>query len=300
MGALDHFETYVAICDAGSISAAAKVLDTPRATVSRHLAKLERDLGVRLLHRSSRRLDRTAAGDELYRRARRVVDDAHAARDAVRVLDDTPRGLIRMSVPGDMNNLLGPLLLTFLDRYPHVQIELVVTTRFVDLAAEGFDLALRAGRLESPNLIARQLRRLDIRAYASETYIARHGLPETLEALADHTCLRAFDRGSVPQTHWPLLSGGTVPIQGRFSTNHLPMLTRAVHQGRGIGLLPWAPPGCRPVLPEVIGTRSSVSIVYPERTLLPAKVRALIEHIVTELERIPFTSPSEWPQILEA
>ena len=106
----EGFEELVAVVDAGSISAAARELGLPRATVSRHLARLEEHLGVRLLHRTTRRLTLTRAGEELYPRARRIVAEAQAAEAAVRRLDDTPRGLLRVSIPPNQDETIPELI----------------------------------------------------------------------------------------------------------------------------------------------------------------------------------------------
>ncbi|MCB9671415.1 MAG: LysR family transcriptional regulator [Alphaproteobacteria bacterium] len=281
MGALlDGMEAFVAVCESGSVSGGARVLGVPRTTVSRRLAELEEELGVRLLHRSTRRLVRTGAGDELFGRARRIVDDAESARRAVAAMDGVPRGLLRVSVPPEVAETLQDVLLGFLDLYPEVDLEVEASARFVDLVAEGFDVALRGGRLTDDRLVARRLRTTRAMAYAAPAYLEAHGEPRTADDLAHHACIRMFARGTVPHTHWPLLDGGTVAVHGRLATSSLRFVERAVAEGRGIGMLPWAPRGTVPVLPDVVGQVGHVSVVYPERALLPSRVRAFVDHLV--------------------
>lgn len=277
---LDGFQVFVAVCEAESISGGARALGVPRATVSRQLARLEADLGVRLLHRSTRQLTRTPAGDELYGRARRIVADALAARVAVARTDGVPRGLLRVSVPGELRGRLGDILIDFLERYPEVQLEVAAASRYVDLVAEGFDVALRAGSLAESSLVARKLVSTTLDAWASPAYLEAHGRPASLEDLASHACIRIFDRGSIPQTHWPLRDGGKVPISGRLAANSLGIVEKAVLAGQGIGMLPWRPEGAEPVLPELLGVVNQLQVVYPERKLLPPKVRAFVDHLV--------------------
>lgn len=281
---LDAFHAFVAVCDAGSITGGAERLDVPRATVSRTLTRLEQDLGVRLLHRSTRSLTQTAAGRELYSRARRIVADADAARRAVAAMDDVPRGLLRLSVPADLNAAFNGVLLDFMARFPEVQLEVVAASRFVDLVAEGFDAALRAGSLTDGNLIARQLLSVARRAYATPAYLEARGVPVTPADLAGHDCIRTFTRGTVPATHWPLLDGGRVAVSGRLACNALSMVQSAVLADQGIGMLPYQPSGTQLVLPDVLGHTSHLAVVYPERALLPAKVRVFVDHLVAHAD----------------
>lgn len=281
---LDGFQAFVAVCDRGSITAGAAELGVPRATVSRSLTRLEQELGVRLLHRSTRSLTQTAAGTELYKRARRIVDDALAARRAVAAMDGVPRGLLRLSVPADMTADLGGVLVGFLAKYPEVELEVVGTSRFVDLVAEGFDAALRGGSLTNGSLIARRLLSIEHFAYASQEYLDAHGIPSTLDELAEHRCIRTFTRGTVPATHWPLWTGGKVAVGGRLSCNALSMVESAILAHQGIGLLPYRPAGAQVVLPDLLGHVGHLAVVYPERALLPAKVRVLVDHLVAHAD----------------
>jgi DNA-binding transcriptional LysR family regulator len=286
MSALDGLHAFVAVCDGGSITAGAAELGMPRATVGRQIARLEEDLGVRLLHRSTRSMTKTAAGLELYSRARRVVADALAAREAVAAMDDVPRGLLRLSVPAGMLDTLGSVLLGFLERYPAIELEVVGASRFVDLVAEGFDAAVRGGALTTGDLVARRLHTFVHRAYASPAYLEARGVPERPEDLVGHDCIRTFTRGTVPQTHWPLQRGGQVPVSGRLATDTLSLVDRAVRMGQGIAMLPFAPAGAVPVLSDVLGFTGHLSVVYPERALLPAKVRVLVDHLVEHADAL--------------
>ena len=154
----EGFETFVSIVEAGSISAAARALGVPRETLSRRLLRLEERLGVWLLHRSSRQLDLSPAGEVLFGRVRPLVLAAREANEAVRALDGEPRGLLRVSVPPGGGGLaMAELARGFLTARPKVELELLATTRHVDLIGEGFDVALRAGEVTDPRLVARRL-----------------------------------------------------------------------------------------------------------------------------------------------
>jgi len=291
---LDGLTDFVAIVDAGSVSAAARALDVPRATLSRRLARLEDRLGVRLVHRTTRKLAPSPAGEELYRRAERILTQVREAEQAIRRLDGRPRGRLRVSaMPIGPDSRLTDLFLTFLERHPEVELEVSSTARHVDLIAEGYDCALRGGVVRDQGLVARLIRTSELRVWASEGYRARHGVPRRREDFADHECIRAFDAVSArPVSRWPCLDGGTVPVSGRLVTSEMGLMVRAVVGDQGLALMPEEATETLPapvrgrlvaVLPDVVGVRGSVSVVYPEREHLDPKVRAFVDHAVAFL-----------------
>lgn len=282
----EGFELFVSIVEAGSISAAARGRGVPRETLSRHLGRLEERLGVRLLHRDTRRLVPTRAGAELYRRARPLVAAAAEAAEAVRTLDDVPRGLLRVSVPPG-GGLVAQLCVEFAARWPAVQLEVLASARFVDLVAEQIDVAIRAGPLRDPRLVARQLWATDLVAVASPDYLDRHGAPATLADLADHDVVLGFQEGTRPEPSWPTHGGSPLPVAGRLASNDLGLRHHAVLSGRGIGMLPLPfvqealrDGALRPVLPDRLGSRTSMSVVFVERAFMLPKVRAFVDHVV--------------------
>jgi DNA-binding transcriptional LysR family regulator len=282
----EGFEVFVAVVDAGSISAAARLRCEPRETVSRQLARLEERLGVRLLHRETRRLTPTAAGQELYARARPLVVAAREAEAAVKRLDDVPRGLVRVSVAPGGAAFVADALLAFLRDHPEVSLEVHLSSRHVDLVAEGFDVALRAGVVYDEALVARRLLSTEVVAVASPAYLARCGTPTGPEDLALHSGLLGMTAGERPARGWPARSGDDVPVSGRLASNDPALLLVAALAGDGIALLPRLIAGPAlddgrlvPVLPDVIGAERWLSAVYVERSYLPAKVSALLDHL---------------------
>lgn len=283
----EDFDAFVAIVDAGSISEAARVLGTPRATVSRQLARLEQRLGNRLLHRTTRRLVPTPAGETLYARARPLLEAAQAAVESVQRLDDTPRGPLRVSSAPLHTPVLGKMMGEFMAAYPEVTVDLQTTSRHVDLVAEHIDVAMRGGVTREPSLIARPLLRTELLAVASPQYLERAGAPGSTDALAEHTCLRGFDGGSRPATVWPLCDGGTVAVTGPFVTTDIMALLGATLVGTGIALMPRAIVDAElqrgdldPVLEGVLGRGVSLSVVWVEREFIEPKVRAFVEFAV--------------------
>lgn len=290
---LEGLTDFVAIVDAGSVSAAARELGMPRATLSRRLSRLEDRLGVRLVHRTTRKLAPSPAGVELYRRARHILANAREAEEAVRRLDGVPRGLLRVSTVPVVDPLLGDLVLSFMERWPEVQLELSSTPRHVDLIAEGYDCALRGGLVRDQGLVARTIRSSRVSAWASTAYLATHGSPLTRDALSDHECIRSFDAVSArPVNVWPCFDGTSVPIRGRLATSDMTLVIHAVVRGRGIGLIPEEAlkvlddevrSTLEPVLYDTVGMAGRLSVVYPEREHLDPKVRAFIDHVVAFL-----------------
>src|SRR5690606_543458 len=153
---LNDMAVFVRVVQAGSFVGAARALGMPKSTVSRRISDLETHLGARLLQRTTRRLNLTDVGEIYYRHASRIVTEVEDAERAVTLMQDSPRGLLRITAPLNFG-YLGPVVASFLARYPDVQVELVCADRVVDLVHEGFDLAIRAGRLRDSSLISQSL-----------------------------------------------------------------------------------------------------------------------------------------------
>lgn len=291
LGTVQGMTEFVAIVDAGSLSAAARALKLPRPTLSRRLARLEQRLGVRLLHRSTRRMRVTPAGAELCRRARPIVAATKEAIAAVQRLDDVPRGLLRVAAPpGSGGGVVGAMVLAYLAKYPEVQVALESSARHVDLVAEGFDVAIRAGAVRDTSLIGRQILRTRVVAVASPAYLDAFGRPEHPDELRDHRCVLGYEHGERPTAEWPLYAGGTTTVTGPLSTNDMELALQAALVGAAIGLIPEVfldeplkRGSLEVVLPGVVGAWTPVTIVYPDREFLPPKVRAFVDFAVQHL-----------------
>lgn len=279
---------FLSVVDAGSISGAAKDLGLPRATLSRRMSKLEADLGVRLILRRTTRLALTHAGEELRQRAQRIVADATAAWDAVRRLDDTPRGLLRVSVTGP--HFLN-LFTDFLRDFPEVRLEVQSTTRHVDLLTDGVDVAMRSGPVKDQNLIARRVHSDRLIVVASPDYLARHGTPKRAQDLAGHACVVGFAGTWTPSTKWPLWSGAHVPIVGRLSANEIDLIKEAAIKGLGLALIASAIVAkdieagkLKPVLRDQIGAEIPISLVYADREFVDPKIREFVDRAVVAIQ----------------
>lgn len=231
---------FVKVVEDGGFTAAARALRLPKSSVSRSVALLEKELGARLLQRSTRKVELTDAGRTFYDRAARALAGVEEAASAVAELQTSPTGLIRFTAPLDAGiALLAPVLAEFLARYPGVQVEAIVTNRVVDLVGEGVDFALRVAELRDSSLVARRLCRIDTGVVASSAYLARRGTPAKVSELADHDCvLFRPDRG---RARWTLAcpeNEVSVEVKGVLGADDYTFLRRAVQAGLGIGLMP--------------------------------------------------------------
>jgi DNA-binding transcriptional LysR family regulator len=272
--------------EAKSLSRAAAELGVPRATVGRRLARLEERLGTRLIRRTTRTLNLTDAGDQLYRHARIVLDAVERAQSSVRTADNVMRGDLRVTVPPIIDDSFLAMIATFAKAHPEVRVQVDFSTRVVDLLREGYDVALRASSEIQPGLVARTLSRDTVIAVASPAYLAERGTPRTPKDLRHHRCLTHFARGELPESAWPV-GRRRVHVEASFSSNDLRLLREAALRGLGIALLPklvladLVETGkLVQVLPGVIEKEDRVSIVFQEREFLPPHVRAFIDTLV--------------------
>ncbi|HKU12845.1 MAG TPA: LysR family transcriptional regulator [Steroidobacteraceae bacterium] len=286
---LTDIAIFVKVVELSSFTAAADALDMSQPVVSKAVTRLEEKLGARLLNRTTRRLSLTEAGSELYGRSVRALAEIENAELEVARFQTEPRGLLRVSAPMSFSILqLGPALQTFLTRFPGVTLELSMDDRQVDLVEEGFDVAVRIGRLQDSNLIARKLAPCSQVICASPAYLAQRGEPQRPEDLLEHSCI-LYSLLSAPR-EWRLSGPDgelhTVPVNGTVQSNN-GMVNRAVAlAGGGIVLLPTFYLGeqlrsgaLKPVLCKFKPQELAVYAVYPERRNLMPKVRAFVDFL---------------------
>lgn len=288
---LDDVAVFTHVVQQGSFTAAAKALGLPKSTVSRRVQKLEDELGVRLLQRTTRKLRLTDAGRVFFDRGARVVAELEEALSEVSALSEAPRGRLRVTAPVELGaDRLIPVVSEYLVRYPEVQLELDLSSRIVDLVAEGYDLAIRAGHLPDSTLVARKLSESPHVLVASPAYLERRGRPGAIEALTEHCCL-GVSTASGPA--WSLRSArGPVEVRPnvRFVANHFEAVRRACLDGVGLALVPEfmvcvdvAAGRLERVLPDVCGPEGAVYVVYPSAQHLAPKVRAFVDLLVERL-----------------
>jgi DNA-binding transcriptional LysR family regulator len=236
---LEDMRLFAAVADARSITGAARRLAMPKQTVSRRVAQLEMDLGVPLMHRTTRTLRLTEAGAAYAQRCREIVRIADEANRAVTEVDDEPRGTLRVTAdPVFGDAFVGDLVIEYARRWPRVAIDAVMTRRRVDLIEEGFDVAFRIGQVDDGSLTGVRLGPARVRYCASPAYLSERGTPSSPVQLGDHDCVIVSDGGPV---HWPF--PGTkgprlVPVTGRLTLTSFATARAAALAGLGIAIFP--------------------------------------------------------------
>lgn len=293
---LNRVSAFVRVVHDGSFTAAAKALGLPKSSISRSVAQLEQDLGIRLLHRTTRQLHLTDAGTAFYERVSRALGDIDEATTAASDMQAEMSGVVRITAPVDLGVWsLAPIVARFVRKHPKIRIELSLTGRVVDLVAEGFDLAVRAGPLRDSSLIARRVGGLESVAYASPKYIARRGEPKDLADLADHDCV--LFRSSSGKATWSLSrKDGTlssVDVTGAITTDDMSFVRKAVLVGCGVGMLPRflcaraeVTGRLVRVLPEWSLHGAVLHVAYPSNRFVPQRVVVLREYLLAALAKI--------------
>jgi DNA-binding transcriptional LysR family regulator len=286
MELLNDMALFVEVVKAKSFRRAAEAIGVPNSTLSRRISSLEKAIGLRLLHRTTRRIELTEAGQLYFERSRRIVEEARLAHEQLGEMLAQPGGVLHASLPVDFANIfLAPLLAEFARRYPGISFEFDLTPRRVDLVAEPIDVAIRMGEPPSSNLIARQLARLPRYLYASPRYLELSGEPLQPADLMQHECLRL---SPAEVNGWTLHSEkdtAEVAVGGRFLLNSVGMIRRLSTLDLGIAVLAEeiaaddvASGRLRRVMTE---WQASAIPVYAitETRLLPAKTQRFIEFL---------------------
>lgn len=290
---MDRFESiraFLQVADSGSFTAAAERLAVTKSRVSKQIQALERHLGARLLHRTTRRLTLTEAGERYYERCAPLLEALAEADRSVSDLHALPRGTLRVNVPVSFGQQhLAPVLPGFLARQPALTLDVTLNDRFVDLVHEGYDAAVRIGQLQESSLIARRIARCELWLCAAPDYLARRGMPrgvadiEPREALAYTHSPHA---GSWQLTD-PAGVSRRITVAGRLRANNGELLLAAAERGTGLALLPdfiaagsVAAGRLQRVLTDHAITPLSLHAVYPYTPRVPAKVRAFVDFLV--------------------
>lgn len=291
---LNDVAIFVQVVRCGSFAEAARRLGVPPNTLSRRVQQLEAQLGTRLMQRSTRHLTLTSAGQVFLERCSGAVEGLMDAGEELLAVNQEPSGLVRVAAPADFFDFFAMEWLTeFLTAHPKVRVDFVLSDGRADLIADRIDVALRGGILEDSSLFARKV--LDAGndgLVASPAYVARQGVPATLQDLADHDCL-VFSHPSGKAT-WrvtgPDGAQAEVQVAGRFSGNTAQALRKAALAGLGIALLPstLTQRDLRagllvPVLPQYQRQGHGVHMVYPSRRYLPLAVSAFMELVISKM-----------------
>lgn len=288
---------FVRTVEAGSLSAAARQLGVSTVSVSRNIQRLERELGVRLLNRTTRSIAPTGEGRAFYESTRQALTDLEAAHTALREARGEPTGAVRMCVTTAFaHRYVMPELVELRRRYPRVTVELQTTDRLADLVGDGFDFGVRSGALPERELVVRRLPDAPQVVCASPAYLRAHGTPPSPEALREHECIGVRSGVTGRVSRWSFRRDGeTFEMEVRAQTicHDLETAADAALAGLGIAELPayGVAPHIRAgrlatLLPSYAGPPSPLYVYYPNRLLSP-RVRAVVQFLLEQLARHP-------------
>src|SRR5918994_711014 len=288
MDRLSAIEAFISVVERGGFTAAAESLRISRAMVSKHVKDLEEHLGARLLNRTTRRVSLTEVGRVYYERCIQVMADLAEADAAVGELQAEPVGTLRLNAPMSFGTMhLAAAVADYAALHPKVAVDMTLNDRLVDLVGEGYDVAVRVGRLADSSLIARRLALSRMVVCAAPSYLARYGTPASPQELANHNCL-GYSYMS-PRDEWRFDGPDgavTVRVSGNLIANNGEALAVAARQGYGIIVQPTfivgedlRTGGLVRLLPDYSHAESPISAVYPHARHLSAKVRSFVDFL---------------------
>ena len=285
---------FTQIVRAGNISQAARLLKLPKSTVSLKLKQLENHLGISLLKRTTRKLSLTEAGQayfEICNQAMQAIQAADSYAAGYRK-EAAPRGKLRISAPVEMgSSVLNQIISGFIEQYPHIQLEVLLTDKLVDLVGEDIDLAIRIGMLKDSSLIAKKIGMTELQLFAAPSYLLRAPELESPHDLIQHRCLQ-FSNASHPN-QWKLYQAEQlveIVVAATISVNNLLALKELTLLGQGISLLPRFL--CHQeierqqlvqILPAWKTQQKPVHVVYPNQSFVPPKIRAFVDYLTTHI-----------------
>ncbi len=287
MDRLGAMRIFVRVVKAGNFSAVARELNTTQPTISKKITRLENDLGVKLLRRSSREQELTEAGQIYFQRCQGILDEIDETESIVRHQTIAPQGTLRITTPVDFSHsILAPLLKDFLQRYPAIHVDLILDNREIDLVAEGVDVAIRVGDLKDSSLFAKPIAESFFCMVASPEYLEKHGTPIRPEDLINHNCIMYSLR-----CVWDIVKNEesvTIPVSGNIRCNNGDMILESALIGAGLAILPYwlvyeklKTGSLKQIMQETMPDPVPVSAVYLDKKYLPLKVQSFIDFFNT-------------------
>jgi DNA-binding transcriptional LysR family regulator len=293
MDKLTSLRAFVKVVELGSFSEAGRKLRLSRSAISKYIADLERDLGVQLIHRTTRRVSPTESGQVYFERTLSALAELDAADQAVAHLQSTPRGLLRVNAPMSFGTIkLGPLIADFMARYPDLQIQLVLSDEHVDPVQGGLDVTLRIAELDSSSLIARKLIAVDRVVCASPGYFKKNGKPKLPEDLRQHNCLTYgfLSTGNQWKLTGPDGADHWIAPPWTLCANNAEVLRDAAVRGRGIAVLPvflaeneLKSGALMTCLDDYKTPPLTLYAIYPPTRHLSVKVRSFIDFLIERI-----------------
>ncbi|QPC91187.1 LysR family transcriptional regulator [Mesorhizobium sp. INR15] len=291
MDRLGGLLAFARTAELGSFVAAGRVLGLSASAVGKSVARLEQEVGVRLLQRSTRRIGLTEEGSLFNERVRRILDDIDDAEAMLSRTRETPRGRLRVSTPIVTYHMLLPVLPDFMARYPEIEVDIDFNDHIVDVIEEGVDVAIRSGDLPDSRLVARPLAPFRLHLCAAPSYLARHGIPQTPQDLAGHLSIRFRFPNSGKLQGWPLVGTDVEPqVRSVLTCNNMEALKGATIGGLGIGCMPdflvreaLAAGSLRTILDDHVDGRGQFRMLWPSNRYLAPKVRVFVDFLAERL-----------------
>jgi DNA-binding transcriptional LysR family regulator len=300
MDRITSMTTFVKVVDTGGFSAAARALNLSPSMVTHHVQSLEERLGVRLLNRSTRKVNLTEVGHAFYDRCVRIIAELDDAEQVAEALQSKPRGTLRLNTAVAIPSVIAPVVAEFVALYPEASVSIAATGRMVDLVEEGFDLAIRTTPIPGSSLIVRRLASFRFVVCGAPDYFASRGMPERPSDLAHHNCMIYFD--SPWGAEWHFASSDhdqAVPVTGNMQANNVDSLRLAAVLGQGLIYVPaflvsdeLKSGRLVPILTEFPALERSIDAIYPHRQHLSAKVRSFIDLVAKHFHGSNWHNPN--------
>lgn len=301
MDKFDSIRAFTQVVVSGGFAAAARDIGLSRSAVNKLVIALENELGVQLLHRSTRVVTPTETGLAFYDRCVEILASLEEAERSITQLHDEPRGRLRVNAPMSFGTMyLAPALADFLVQYPDLQLQLTLNDRFIDPIEEGFDVTVRIAKLQaSASLIVQHLVSAQRVLCAAPRYLEMNGVPTHPDELRHHSCLH-YGQLAI-ENQWTLMGADgehTISVKGVLCSNNGEVLTEAAVRGLGITLLPrfiveseLQQGNLQIVLPDYQPPALSIYVIYPVNRHLSTKIRLLVDFLQQRLGQQPDENP---------
>ncbi len=289
MDRFHELNAFIAVVEAGGFSAAARRVGDSQSAMSKAIDALERRLGVMLFNRSTRSVTLTDQGRQYYDRTKPLIEEMNEADSELASSTKASAGLVRIAAPSTFGRLhILPLVPELLARYPEIRLDLILSDNLRDMVDDRIDLGIRVSPVIDPDTVVRRVARTSLVCAGSRRYFDRHGTPRVPADLVKHNCLVYSDMSS-----WPFVDTNgriNVPVSGNLSSNSVETIRAAVLAGIGIGMFQRASlvdelnhPDVVTVLDEFVNDDREVSLVWPKRRFVPARVRRVTDYFATAL-----------------
>jgi LysR family transcriptional regulator, regulator for bpeEF and oprC len=297
MDRFDIMRVFVRVAETGSFTKTADDMRLPRATVSMAVQQLEASLGTRLLHRTTRRVQLTQDGTALLERCRVLLVDVEEIEGLFRQNPTQVAGKLKVDVPSRLGRMLiAPALPDFFARYPNIELELGVTDRTIDLVQEGVDCVIRAGNLEDSSLVSRRLTEFDMVSCVSSDYVARHGMPQSIDDLATHWAVNYLSPTTGRLFPWQYMENGVehhVEMKSHVTVNNSETYLACCQSGLGMIQVPlcdvighFQTGELLEIMPHLRPPPMPLNALYPHRRHLSRRVQAFIEWLEKLVKRM--------------